>query len=78
MVYPPTANEEPVIQAPDIDQTTIFDLFKGEQKNRIKKSPEETTEAKKSYGLEEITSIRDFEEEEEEPDSEVDNIDYTG
>ena len=65
-VYPPGYDDKPITRDTNIDQSILFDLFKVEQTARSKKVPDKTTEATRIHVVDEITSFRDFEEEEEE------------
>ena len=68
MVYPPTFNDEPILQDTNIDQSILFDLFKVEQKDWAKEVFDQTSAMMNSHRVDEIASIEDFEEEEEYPD----------
>ena len=64
-VYPPGYDDKPITRDTNIDQSILFDLFKVEQTDRSKKVPDKNTGLTLSHGVDEITSFRDFEEEEE-------------
>ena len=74
MVYPSTLNDEPIVKDTNIDQSILFDLFKLERKSRANGILDKTSEKFNSQRVEEITSIKDFDQ--EESDSENENGEY--
>ena len=61
-VFPPSVDQEPILEDPKIDQSILDDLLKIEQAKRAKGSLGQNAEATKSYELDEIASIHGFDE----------------
>ncbi len=68
MVCPQTLKSEPIIQDTNIDQSILFDLFKVEQKCRATQVLDKNSTVMSEYEVDEIASIEDFEEEEDDED----------
>lgn len=64
-VFPPSVDQEPLLEDPKIDQSILDDLLKIEQAKRAKGTLNQNSEATKSYNLDEIASIHGFDEEED-------------
>ena len=76
MVYPPALGQEPVIKETNIDQSILFDLFEVEQMNVVK-TLNNNKEMVNNHTLDQIASIDYFEEEEEEPELQIEDIEHT-
>jgi len=77
MVFPPSLDNEPVVQDPNIAQSVLFDLFKVDQTAQDKGLLPDASKIFNSHGIDEIASYRDFEEEEDGQDSDIEDIDLT-
>ena len=75
MVYPPTIEDDPVVQDTKIDQSILFDLFKLEQTAKDKGILPDASKIFNNQRVDEIASINDLEEEEDDQDPEIENID---
>ena len=64
-VFPPSVDQEPLLEDPKIDQSILDDLLKIEQTKIAKGTLDQNSEATKSYNLDEIASIDGFDEEED-------------
>jgi len=65
MVYPPAYDDKPITRDTNIDQSILFDLFNVERKNLAKDVFDQTSASINRHGVDEIGSIKDFEEEED-------------
>ncbi len=61
-VFPPNADEEPVLEDPNIDQSILDDLLRIEQTNDAKSILEQTSGDFKNFRMDEIASIHGFDE----------------
>lgn len=75
MVYPPATAAEPVLKETNIDQSILFDLFKVEQTAKDRGIITDTCKIFNINKVDEIASFRDFEEEEEDQDPEIEDND---
>lgn len=65
LVYPPSHDDKPITRDTNIDQSILFDLFNVERKNLTKDALDQTQEVIASHRIDEIASVNDFEEEED-------------
>jgi predicted Zn finger-like uncharacterized protein len=72
MVYPPSYDDKPITRDTNIDQSILFDLFNVERKNLAKDVLDQTQEVIDSHKVDEIASVNDFEQEEDQMPEDVD------
>ena len=65
IVYPPAFDNKPVVKGTDIEQSILYDLFKVEHTAKDKRVIPESSKISHSHSVDEILSIKDFEEEED-------------
>jgi predicted Zn finger-like uncharacterized protein len=65
LVYPPSYDDKPITRDTNIDQSILFDLFNVERKNLTKEVIDQTQGVIASHRIDEIASVNDFEEEED-------------
>lgn len=74
-VFPPSVDQEPLLEDTKIDQSILEDLLEIEQTKRAKGTHNQNSDATKSYKLDEIASIHGFEEVED-PTLDSEDADY--
>ena len=75
LVCPSSIEDEPVVQDTNIAQSVLFDLFNVEQTAKDKGLLPDASKIFNSHEFDEIASIKDFEEEEDDQDPEIEDID---
>ena len=75
MVFPPAHTDEPVVQDTNIAQSVLFDLFNVNQTARDKGLLPDASTIFNGQRFDEIASINDFEEEEDDKDQEIEDTD---
>ena len=74
MVYPPSVEDEPVVQDTNISQSVLFNLFNVEQTARDKGLLPDVSKIFNGHRFDEIATIKDFEEEDDQ-DPEIEDTD---
>jgi hypothetical protein len=75
MVYPPAFYDEPVVKDTNIDQSILDELLKVEKIKRYQGILDKTSDEINNQQFDEIGSIKDFGEEDDDKDPEIDDID---
>ena len=74
MVYPPAFYDELVVKDTNIDQSILDELLKVEKIKRYQGILDKTSDEIHNQQFDEIASIKDFEEEEDDQEAEIEDI----